>query len=515
MALILGGLGLALIRADLLSVAYLNLPGPVFIPPHEPHPVTATPPHRVMTLLIDGLRADTVAKMPFLTALAAGGVHVDAWADLPTYSAAQYVSALSGVRPADSGVRCNIGLLRTPLDSVPRRVTDAGRVAVEIGDDVDWWHRLFGDDWTSAEVVSRGAVVGAVRERLVGADLLWVHLTETDTVGHELGAAAPEYLAAARRVDDQLRDLALAWGWPDNTIAVLADHGHHWPNGGHGGDELDVRRSFFIASGPGVRAGGHVSHAHLVDVGPTLAAILGVPAPAHAQGRTLIELVDAPLEARKALAHADVAREARVAQAVAAGRTGLARVERKEQALRASAVVICALLAIMVIRRARRAARLGLLVGTAALALTAAAYVAVFHRVSFSSARDAVPLALSTIRMGFIACGVTFALPIIEVGRGRITPSDAAAFSFLAVMGASPAALAAFIVCGAFSYRFTSDPAWVAAGPLIAYATLIPVALSGFTVAALAGLRALIVLPLAHSATGLPRRSAAPHSRVA
>jgi len=36
---------------------------------------------------------------------------------------------------------------------VPRRLRAQGRVAAELGDDVDWWVRLYGDDWSSAEVL--------------------------------------------------------------------------------------------------------------------------------------------------------------------------------------------------------------------------------------------------------------------------------------------------------------------------------------------------------------------------
>ena len=62
------------------------------------------------------------------------------------FSSAQYVSMLTGVPPRDSGVRTNVGLQRTPLDNVARRLRAAGRRGVEIGDQVDWWRTLFGDD---------------------------------------------------------------------------------------------------------------------------------------------------------------------------------------------------------------------------------------------------------------------------------------------------------------------------------------------------------------------------------
>jgi hypothetical protein len=230
----------------------------------------------------------------------------------------------------------------------------------------------------------------------------------------------------------------------------------------------------------------------MIDVAPTLAALLGVPSPAHAEGRTLTHLLDAPSPAKARLIASDAARQARVAEAVAAGRLGLARVERRIQALRAAGNGLAALLALLVLRRTRPAARLGLLCGAASLAITCVVYLVVFRRISFSADRDAVPLALRTVAYGGIACAATFAVPLISVLRRRLGPADAGAFGFLAVVGASPVAVFFFILCGAYTYRFTSGPEWLAAGPLSAYARLIPVALAGTVLSAVAGIVALI-----------------------
>jgi hypothetical protein len=492
--MVMGLLGLGLTRATLVAVGNLNLPGPVFVPPAPVEPVVVTPPRRVLTVLVDGLRADMALDLPFIGRLARDGrAHLQA--ELPTYSAAQYVAALSGVRPADSGVRGNVGLLRTSLDSVPARLRASGRVAIEIGDEVDWWTRLFGDDWAVAEVVDAKELVASARAHMDRADLLLVHLTEADAVGHTLGVADPAYARAARGIDEKIRELALAWGWPDATVVVLSDHGHHWPRGGHGGAEDDVRQTFLVASGPGVRAGGRVEAGLLVDTAPTLAALLGVPAPAQAQGRTLTELLELDASQRTALTTADVARQARVAEAVVVGRQGLLARERRGQSLRGVAVGVCLVLVVVFARRARPRALLGLLVGAASLAVTSALYLVAFETISFSADRDASTLIVNTVYFGFTACTLTFAAPVAAVLTRRLSLTDAAVFGFLSVVGASPAALAMFILCGAFTARITSEPAWLAAGPLLAYGALIPVVLSGALVATTAAVVAILPRP--------------------
>jgi hypothetical protein len=517
MALILAGLGATLMRADLKAVGNLNLPGPVFIPtsPGEPSPTVATPRRRVLAVLIDGLRDDVALRQPFIARLAREGVRAELWADMPTYSAAQWVAALSGVRPADSGVRANFGLLRTPLDNVARRVTRGGGVAVNLADDVDWWTRLFGDDWTRA-TVERGDIVAAAQPEMGdGVDFLFVHLTSADTVGHTLGAGSQAYLNAARASDERLRLLAQAWGWPNATVVAFSDHGHLHA-GGHGGDEAEVRRAFFVGSGPGLRAGGRVQ-ARMIDAAPTLAALLGVAAPAQAEGRALVELLDAPPAARLALAAADAERGVRVAAAVLDGRRGLEAVEQQRRLLRGGAVALCLVLAVVVIRRARPCARLGLLVGAASLGVTATFYLVTFGRISFSADRDGTVLVYNTVYFGFAACALTFAAPIAALATRRLTVSDATAMSFLAVAGAAPLALAMFVACGAFDLRLTCEPAWFAAGPLLAYGALIPVVMCAAAMSGLAGLLALARAPVpfmvAAPAAALP---AAPprHSRA-
>jgi len=100
----------------------------------------------------------------------------------------------------------------------------------------------------------------------------------------ELAAASPRvstdnaYPYAAQRILSLFAD-------PDRSpdVAVVHTPGHFFPDeGGHVGEHgsLDVvqSRAPLLLSGPGVRRLGHVDdHARLVDVGPTLAVLAGVP----------------------------------------------------------------------------------------------------------------------------------------------------------------------------------------------------------------------------------------------
>jgi predicted AlkP superfamily pyrophosphatase or phosphodiesterase len=91
-------------------------------------------------------------------------------------------------------------------------------------------------------------------------------------------------LHASDKLGDFVAEAKAPWGFgprgPDEEA----------PRGGHG-STLEMRVPLLIA-GAGVRVGGVPQEARLVDVAPTIAALLGSRPPADAQGRALDELLN-------------------------------------------------------------------------------------------------------------------------------------------------------------------------------------------------------------------------------
>ena len=113
--------------------------------------------------------------------------------------------------------------------------------------------------------------VKATLERLAGISRL-------------LEASDFEALHASGKLGDFVVEAEAPWGFgPPGP-----DEGS--PRGGHG-STLEMRVPLLI-SGAGVRAGGVPREPKLVDVAPTIAALLGAPPPADAQGRALDELLN-------------------------------------------------------------------------------------------------------------------------------------------------------------------------------------------------------------------------------
>jgi len=453
--------GLAVIEARLnlnLSVALVGEP----LPPVELAP---PPAHRVLLVLVDGLGGEVARTLPTFQRLAREGASASLVSALPSYSSPQYVSLLTGVPPRSSGIRTNDRLRRVALDSVPARLVAQGRTAVVVGDEVDWWAQLFGSAFAQVEVVPPPAVVERARALFPQGDLVLVHLCGVDAAGHVFGAASRQYAAATQEADTTLAALLDAWGYPASPVLVMSDHGHI-AEGGHGGADPEVLDTELLLAGPGVLPGARASAPlEMVDVAPTLAALLGVPPPAQAQGRTATELLDLPRAQLAQWERADAQRreEARVrADAVFQARL---EAERPAQALRAL-LVAAVLLAWLLAARGVHEAWRGPVAGLSTLLLVVVLFISLGRHLSYSG------WAGSTVRV----VGVTAVCTAVALWQlGRFSPVLGGRRVVLAsgmVLSFSVPAAALFVVVGAFAPRVHCEPDALNVAPLFAYAAL-------------------------------------------
>ncbi|WP_418957265.1 alkaline phosphatase family protein [Streptomyces tritici] len=111
-------------------------------------------------------------------------------------------------------------------------------------------------------------------------DVAFVYLGNTDVVAHSSGTGQ-RYLDAIAVQDAQLgrmiaaikaRPTYAAERW---TVIVCTDHGHV-DVGGHGGSSIEERRTFVLATGPGIAAGARPIDTRLVDVAATVFHQLGI-----------------------------------------------------------------------------------------------------------------------------------------------------------------------------------------------------------------------------------------------
>lgn len=350
------------------------------VAPSLPDPGTPRLARRVYVVIIDGLRLDKSYELPFLDELRRRGVDTEAQSHYPTWSRPNYVSILTGVPPRASGVRTNHHSTPVELDSLMDRARAAG-MQVASATDYDVLPRLFlrprdashpeeladldidaMEDPSSAEAVRAPDAPlqspfddaryapwpGGFPEAgaAVSGDLVIMLVGAVDAAGHAHGGDSPQYRQAAEIADRALARALAKIDLTQDAVVITADHGHTG-RGGHGGLEPEVLTVPLILAGAGVKPGATALDAHLIDIAPTVSALLGIPAPGHGLGHTLTELLQLD---KQQVAARKIADETRLTltRGVVAGAEARAEVDvDANRALRVAGVLGGALLAIV------------------------------------------------------------------------------------------------------------------------------------------------------------------------
>ena len=369
------------------------------------HPVIAAHPtpriaRRVFLVIIDGLREASSHGLATLDQLRRLGTSTTASSHYPTWSRPNYVSILTGVPPSASGVRTNRHSRPVPLDSLMDRARASG-LEVALATDYEVLPRLFlrrrdahpgdildldiggnaeifereaqasAEEYTSPFDEARyapwpGGFVEAGTAIAAGdAELVVMLVGTVDGAGHEHGGASDEYAAAARDADRAVAKILERIDLGRDAIIVTADHGHT-DRGGHGGISRQAIEVPLVMAGSGIRHGVAIDHARLIDLAPTVAALLGIPAPGHGLGRTLVEALALDPDANAARRAADRARlavtEDVVATADAAADEQLARSRATRGTIAIATALLLIAIGVVLVRRrvvgldARRAA---------------------------------------------------------------------------------------------------------------------------------------------------------------
>lgn len=263
---------------------------------------------------------------PTLTRLAAGGVVLPVWMTPPTDSGPGWASLLTGSTHEECNVWWNefVGhqLARRPdlLSRLWFANPDARTLVASDWEAISSPHgpgpivqqRVDQQRTGQHRVVEVALADARLADREVtqratwvlnheGPDASIVYLVNTDSVAHEHGPESEQYRAAIRASDEHLRHLvkavaerheALGEDW---LVAVTTDHGHR-PGGGHGDDEVEVRRSFLLLHRIGGDLAGDWSRRTLraEQVTPLLLELLGVHEGRWAPDHPVGEVRDLP-----------------------------------------------------------------------------------------------------------------------------------------------------------------------------------------------------------------------------
>ena len=117
-------------------------------------------------------------------------------------------------------------------------------------------------------------------------DFVFLYLVETDEKGgHDSGWMSDEYLRIVKVAIDNVKRVFENCG-DEYSIIVMADHGGHGRSHGSDLPEDMIIPLFFY--GDDFAAGNNITDASLLDIAPTIADIMGIPAEPEWEGRSLI-----------------------------------------------------------------------------------------------------------------------------------------------------------------------------------------------------------------------------------
>jgi predicted AlkP superfamily pyrophosphatase or phosphodiesterase len=254
--------------------------------------------NRVILFVIDGLRSDGLAQAhtPTMDALAASGAYAPACRTvMPSITLPCHASMFLSVPPERHGVVTNTWAPGArDLPGLFDVVHQAGRRTAsfynweELRDlsrpgslDTSFYLGNCYDPGGDAALAALAA--GWLRDHPV--DLAFVYLGYTDSAGHAQGWMSDAYLRAVGVADRCIGGIldGLDGG---AGVVVTSDHGGHGRT--HGADCDEDMLVPLIVNGPTVPAGTAVGlPVSILDIAPTVAAILGVEAPAAWAGRPI------------------------------------------------------------------------------------------------------------------------------------------------------------------------------------------------------------------------------------
>jgi len=273
-------------------------------PPTPGQTITTPITRRVVVVLIDALRYDTSinsAVMPFMSELRAKGASATMHSKPPSFSAPGWTTILTGAWPD-----INDSQLFNPPDEFSARPFTQDDIFAA-SQRTGLTTAVSGYIWFKGMLANSGVDTGfftpgednAADIEVVAAAMPWltadyqlvlIHLDQVDYAGHYQGGPRnPNWNAAAKRADNMLSEIVAHLDLTQDTVLVISDHGQI-DRGGHGGPEPITLVEPFVLVGAGIVPGNY-GDVNMVDVAPTLAALLGTNIPANNQGHVLMDML--------------------------------------------------------------------------------------------------------------------------------------------------------------------------------------------------------------------------------
>lgn len=281
---------------DLVQV---SVPGPGNRAPPASAPASRPTLPDVLVLSLDAVRADhfTPALMPALHARAVTGIHPEVAYTPAPYTGFASIGVMSSSTITDHHAEGRFFGYEPALARVLRRGgyhTVAVHCMVDLPADMVQGFELVDNrlapmcdrfQHITSDAMARVVLGHLGRRPADGPLFLWAHFNDPH-LPHIGG-----YEAELRRLDRAVGRV-LAAARPDTIVVIFSDHGESFGAHGHRGHiwrlDEELVRVVIGVWGPGVPRRRPRWPTSLIDIAPTLTELLGLPAPAGWQGRSLL-----------------------------------------------------------------------------------------------------------------------------------------------------------------------------------------------------------------------------------
>ncbi len=272
----------------------------VSLPPQ--HPAVPQNVQKIVIVLIGGLGYDAsrALDLPVFDQLRRAGADMAVQSTPPTYSQTSWATLITGAPPETNDAPpldlALENLHSLEVDTLFARAHEAQLQTAVLGSTE--WRRLiprnqldytfFADqaDSEADNLIIEAALPIIARDEVA---LTLIHFSQVDMAGLMGGVDGEAYRQAARQIDAYLGQISQTLDLSRAVLVVLGDHGHI-PDGGHGGDEVEVIWQPLVIVGKDIVPGSY-SDIDQTDIAPTLTAMLGLAVPTASQGRILFELL--------------------------------------------------------------------------------------------------------------------------------------------------------------------------------------------------------------------------------
>ena len=253
---------------------------------------------KVLLILVDGMRADSLAGIPQAQAIMKKSSYtLDARTVMPSVTLPCHMSLFHSVDPTRHGTTTNIYMPQVrPINGLCEVLHNSGKNCAFFYN----WEALrdlsrtgslaFSYFWKSGKCghdVANDKVTDAAIEYLdqTETDFAFLYLEYVDAAGHMKGWMSDEYMKA---MDNSWKNIERIMNTlsEDYTVIITADHGGH--DRSHGTDMPEDMIIPLIIYGNDFKAGCQFSDVNIKDIAPTITRLLGVEPDAEWEGNSLI-----------------------------------------------------------------------------------------------------------------------------------------------------------------------------------------------------------------------------------